>query len=67
MIVAYREKDLAVFLYGFAKSERENIDRNQLLTMREIAADLLAGDAERIARAIQENEIEEVVNDQEEA
>jgi hypothetical protein len=67
MIVAYRTQDRAVFFYGFAKSERENIDRNELLTMREIASDLLAANADRIARAIRENEIEEVPNDQEEA
>ncbi len=31
MIVAYRVKDRAVFLYGFAKNERENIDSDELV------------------------------------
>ncbi len=37
MIVAYQTKDRAVFLYGFAKSERENINPPELATLREIA------------------------------
>jgi hypothetical protein len=67
MMIAYRAKDRAVFFYGFAKSDRENIDQDELATMREIAADLLAGDADRLAEAIRSNKIEEVPNAQEEA
>ena len=36
MIVAYREKNRAVFLYGFAKSERANIDKNELVELRKV-------------------------------
>jgi hypothetical protein len=60
MLVAYRVMDRAVFLYGFAKSHRENIDADELLTVREVGADWLAADAERIARAIVENELQEI-------
>ena len=67
MMIAYRAKDRAVFFYGFAKSDRENIEPDELLTMREIAAELLAGDADQIAEAIRNNKIEEVPNAQEEA
>jgi hypothetical protein len=67
MMIAYRAKDRAVYFYGFAKSDRENIEPDELLTMREIAAELLAGDADQIAEAIRNNKIEEVPNAQEEA
>jgi hypothetical protein len=67
MIVAYRAKDRAVYFYGFAKSDRENIEPDELLTMREIAAELLARDADQIAEAIRNNKIEEVPSAQEEA
>ncbi len=60
MIVAYRSKDRAVFLYGFAKSERENIDSAELATLREIAATWLNASAERIAQGIAEDELQEV-------
>jgi hypothetical protein len=69
MMIAYRVKDRAVYFFGFAKSDRENrenIDQNELLTMRKVAADFLASDANGLARAIEENEIEEVSNDREE-
>ena len=65
MMIAYRAKDRAVFLFGFAKSDLENIDRDDLLTAREIAADWLAADDERLARAIAEGELQELSDDHE--
>jgi hypothetical protein len=62
MLLAYRDGHRAVFLYGFAKSERENIEDNELRTLREIGAMWLAADAQRIARAIKENALQEVHN-----
>jgi hypothetical protein len=63
MLIAYRAGTRAVFLYAFAKSERENIDADQLLTLREIGATWLAADARRIARAIEEGILQEVSGD----
>jgi len=37
-IVAYRRSGRAIFLFGFAKSGRENIGPDELKTAREIAA-----------------------------
>ncbi len=37
LIVAYRARGRAVFLYGFAKSELDNIDSDQLSELRTIA------------------------------
>src|ERR1017187_5658764 len=54
MLIAYRLKERAVFLYGFAKNERDNISSDELLTAREIASCWLAADAKRIARALAE-------------
>ncbi len=66
MIVAYQTKDRAVFLYGFAKSERENINPSELATLREIATTWLNANAERIALGIAEDELQEVPNDHQE-
>ena len=66
MIVAYQTKDRAVFLYGFAKSERENINPSELATLREIATTWLNANAERIALSIAEDELQEVPNDYQE-
>jgi hypothetical protein len=37
MLIAYRAGGRAVFLYAFAKNERDNIDPDELLTLREDA------------------------------
>lgn len=60
MLIAYRTGERAVFLYGFAKSERENIGPDELVTLREIGAAWLAADAGEIAQALQENALQEV-------
>lgn len=60
MLLAYKTQDRAVFFYAFAKNERDNIELDELLTAREIAAQWIAADAEAIARAMQEGKLEEV-------
>jgi hypothetical protein len=67
MLLAYRSGDRAVFLYAFAKSERENIADDELQTLREIGAAWLAADARKIAKAIEENALQEVTHDEEDA
>jgi hypothetical protein len=60
MLLTYREGHRAVFLYGFAKNERENISDDELQTLREIGAAWLVADARRIERAIKESALREV-------
>ena len=67
MLVAYRVGARAVFLYGFAKSERENIGPDELLTLREIGAAWLAADVREIEQALQENALQEVDHDDDNA
>jgi len=50
----------AVFLFGFAKSEIDNIDDDQLATLREIAAAWFAADDMKISRAIADGLLIEV-------
>jgi hypothetical protein len=54
----------AVFLFGFAKDERDNIGADDLLSLREIAAGWLAADAKRIALALDDGALQEVSNDE---
>jgi hypothetical protein len=60
MLVAFRSKARAVFLYGFAKNERDNIDQDELATLREIADAWLAADTDQIERAIAEGVLQEI-------
>ncbi len=59
-IIAYRKEDRAVFLFGFAKSEKDNIEDDELETLKEAAALWLSASDERIAIAIDANEIQGV-------
>ena len=65
MLIAYRAGDRAVFLYGFAKRERENIGPDELQTLREIGAGWLDADDKRIAVAMKEKALQEVKDDEE--
>lgn len=66
MLIAYRAGTRAVFLYAFAKSERENIDPDELLTLREIGATWLSASPRRIAQALEEGILQEVADDDKE-
>ena len=64
MLIAYRAEDRAVFLYGFAKSERENIGPDELLTLREIGAAWMAAGTLQIERALKENVLQEIIDEE---
>jgi hypothetical protein len=48
-----------VFLYGFAKKERDNIEDDELETLREIGAAWLEAKADRLELAIDEGILQE--------
>jgi hypothetical protein len=60
MVVAYRTKGRAVFLYAFAKNERENIDQDELVELRKVGLNWLNASAQKIAIAIEEGVLQEV-------
>ena len=60
MLIAYRSGDRAVFLYGFAKSERNNIEDDELASLKEIGAAWLEADGDRLHHALQERVLQEV-------
>ncbi len=59
-LIAFRSQTRSVFVYAFAKNERDNIDDDQLRTLRELAADLLAKNSQEIEAALKGGQIEEV-------
>jgi hypothetical protein len=62
-IVAYRSDHHTYFMYGFAKNERDNIDADELEAFRILAADLQHYNAASIARAIEADQLSEVISD----
>jgi hypothetical protein len=62
MIVAYRVRDRAFFLYGFATNDRDNIDDDELQIMRGVAADMLVYDDATLERLKVASELQEIGN-----
>ena len=59
MIIGLRA-DRAIFLFAFAKNERQNIDKAELMTLREIVASFLNAAEETIAQALKDGTLIEV-------
>jgi hypothetical protein len=62
-VIAIKRGDRAVFLYGFAKNERSNIDDEELEEFRRLARGFLGLTAKQIAALIADNELMEVTGD----
>ena len=65
MMVAYRAQGRAVFLYAFAKNERDNVDPDELLSLRQIAEAWLAADDHQIALALTDGALQEIEDGEE--
>jgi len=65
MLVAYRSRNRAVFLYGFAKNELDNIEPDELLTLKDIAAGWLKANDKEILKALSEDALKEVKHGEE--
>jgi hypothetical protein len=62
-VVAYRRRERAVFLYGFAKNERDNIGPNDLAALKKLASVYLGATMAALAAWCGEGELREVVYD----
>ena len=63
VLLAFRSKDRTIFVYGFAKSDRDNIDDQELAVVREVSASWLAADARMLGLALAQGLLIEVQND----
>jgi hypothetical protein len=64
-VLAYRHRERAVFLFGFAKSVRANVDDDELEALRRRGAGLLNAADEAIEFMIEDDELTEVSCDEE--
>ncbi len=59
-LVAYQAGERSVFLYGFAKSERDNIGAKELVRLRSLAREFLALDEVEIEARVADDDMTEV-------
>ena len=57
----FRRAERAFFVYGFAKSDQDNIKQNELEAFRELASEMLALDDKALAAAVKNGTITEVI------
>lgn len=62
-LIAYHKNKRAIFLYGFAKNERENIDDIQLESLKEMALAWLKLEEKKINSSLNEGLLQEVIYD----
>jgi hypothetical protein len=62
-VIAYRRLGRAVFLYGFAKNERDNIDADDLARLKKLAAIYLGAATTELETWCEEGELKEVACD----
>jgi len=60
LLIAFRPSDRAVFMLGFAKSDRGNVTADELESLKRAAALWLSTDGVRIEKAIAEGVLVEV-------
>jgi hypothetical protein len=65
-IIAYRAGARAVFLHGFAKSQKDNIAVDELDALRQIGGTLLRADQKELDRMISGDRLTELTYDEEE-
>jgi len=53
-IVVYKENDRAIFLYGFGKNEKENIDKTELQYFKTLGKDLLSLSTNQLKESVEQ-------------
>jgi len=59
-IIVFQQEDKAIFVYGFAKSDRENIASDELEAFRKAAEQLLSLDQAQITALLQAGVLTEI-------
>jgi hypothetical protein len=62
-LLAFKTDEKAFFIYGFAKSQRDNIGHQELKALKRLAAEILAYSDQALNKALKAGELREVAND----
>jgi hypothetical protein len=60
-LIAIRREDRAIFVFGFAKSEQDNIENDQLRVLKGIAEEWLAASAADLDLAVKDGALQEIM------
>jgi hypothetical protein len=65
ILIVFRTGKRAIFVHGFAKNEKDNIEKDELVALKKLAAALLAYDDKTLARVLTLGVLLEVKCDEE--
>ena len=60
-IIAYKSEKIAVFMYGFAKSKKDNITDKELTALKHLAKLYFSYDDKQLKQAVHHHELLEVI------
>lgn len=63
-LIVFRTGKRAIFVHGFAKNERDNIGKDELVALKKLAAELVAYDDKALARVVSSRVLLEVKCDE---
>jgi hypothetical protein len=63
-LIVFTKSTRAFFVHGFAKSEKDTIEKDELVALKKLAAELQAYDEKTIARVIASGTLSEVTCDE---
>lgn len=63
-LIVFRASTRAIFVHGFAKNERDNIEKDELVALKKLAAELLAYDDKELPRVVASGTLLEVKCDE---
>lgn len=63
-LIVFRSGTRAIFVHGFAKSEKDNIGKDELVALKKLAAELLGYDDKTLARVVASGMLLEVKCDE---
>lgn len=63
-LLAFKEGNKAFFMFGFAKSQQDNIDKKELKALKLMAKKLLGYTKQQLTKAIKQGELIEVKDDE---
>ncbi len=63
-LIVFRASTRAIFVHGFAKNEKDNINKDELVALKKLATELLSYDDKTIARVVASGVLLEVKCDE---
>jgi hypothetical protein len=64
-LIIFKAGIQAIFVHGFAKNEKDNIEKDELVALKKLASELLAYDDKALARVVSSGVLVEVECDEE--